>query len=565
MFTTLIYRLTAAICILAMLSGCSLTPRLSEREKELLVTSPSPYTKATAYSDALEQLGGMLEAYGYPSEPYVIQGRHIINKTACKNLPLDITDIIKTAVNKIDGNVLYAKFDPDYIIGEVQTGNPNIQRKLPVVVLDGAITECDENLDSGGFGVDVDLMFGEGSSETDIGAGGNKDSGYSRIALDLHLMDYGNQTLIPKKQSSMAVDVWSLNKSYSFGFQVDGSGLGIDGQRKVTQGRHDAIRILVELSVLQLVGRLFEVPYWRCVQGAEADSATLKMIKKNFNAASREVQVSTTQALLSRHGYRVKVTGQMNEETRRAMDRYVVTTNQEMEPVIGANLYTHLYVTMPLKISAPTPTDFSKNKLSDDAAPPKPDSLPVSLHTALIYTPDWSSSPLRFRRGHGLKSGDRYKFLMMSEQNCYLYIFQADSTGNMSMLFPMDTFGGVRVNNINPIRGNTAYSFPGPETFFVLDQHQGTEKFYVIASSRADARLENLGMRLNSRQGTDDLERSELSNELLTYLGRKELVKTTMPGVTFNLDGSNGQALNFEADMLKADDNKVYVFEFEHQ
>ena len=551
------------LILMLLLGGCSMTPRLTQKEKNQFLQSPIPYAKATAYSDALGHLGIMLEAYNHPSQLYVIQGRHVINKTACKNLPLDITDMMKTAVNKVGGNVRYTKFDPDYMIGEVQTGNPNLQRKLPIVVLEGAITECDENLDSSGFGVDADVMFGGGSTETDVGAGGDKEVARSRIALDLHLMDYATQTLIPRKQTAIAVDVWSLDKSYNFGFQVNGSGLGLDGRRKITQGKHDAVRILVELSTLQLLGRLFEVPYWRCIPGAEPDPVVIKMVRKDFENVSSETQISTIQALLKRHGYQLTVTGKIDRKTLAAIDQYATDIDENIDRKIGPDLYCHLFLNMPLARESVKKSVTSDSMSKNESTELSSDSLPIELHAALIYSPRWSPHPLRLRSGGRMMSGDRYKFLIMPEKDCFLYIFQSDAANQLSMLFPMESFGGVQVDNLNPVKGQSAFALPGPESSFILDKQKGIERIYVIAAPEADTKLEELGRRLN--KSNHETACNRIGAELIEYLDTKELTRATLPGATFTMDGNGGSEVKIDADKLQTSKKRVYLLEFEHR
>lgn len=89
-----------------------------------------------------------------------------------------------------------------------------------------------------------------------------------------------------------------------------------------------------------------------------------------------------------------------------------------------------------------------------------------------------------------LYSGDYYRIQVTPKNDGYLYIFQQDSSGKIYRLFPMETFGTVRVNNFNPVRKGVKYMFPGKETAFVLDNQVGKETFYVLASSERDAALE---------------------------------------------------------------------------
>jgi hypothetical protein len=332
----------SALLALMLLLTASCAQRLTTGE-QFIKESPKPYKRITDYSDALKKLGTMIGAYNaIEQDALVIQAKPVTNRSACKNLPMDITDMIESAVNKIGDKIRCALYEPAYIIGEVQTGSTTIGRQLPELVIDGAITECDENLDTQSYGVDADIML-DGDPKADIGGGYQKSITYSRLAVDLHFMEYATQMLIPDKQTSMAVEVWNLQKSYNFGFQINGSGLGIDGRRKVVQGKHDAIRILVELSVLQLVGKYLELPYWRCLEGAEEDADVIGMLNKQFLHAPPEKRVSVIQTLLLRHGYRLSASGQMDSATVNAIKEVAAGSGGQAPAQISPQLYRVIF------------------------------------------------------------------------------------------------------------------------------------------------------------------------------------------------------------------------------
>ena len=552
-------------------------PDLSKKEKELMHTPPTPYAKVTAYSQALTQLGNMLAVYGQPQgllatfgkskdKEFVIQGRHVVNKTTCKTLPADITDMIKTAFGKVGGGVRYTQYDPTYLSNEYATGSVKISRKLPVVVLDGAITECDEDIDVGATGIDADADFDAGSVPIDIGAGTSNELGYSRLAIDLHLMNYANSLLLPKKQTAIAIQVAALEKRKDFRFFIDGSGLGIDRVRKLVHGKSDAVRILAELSVLQLLGRLFEVPYWRLIPGAEQDPQLVNLIKQNYGKASEQAQIFGVQYFLKRHGFQLEADGKINPSTQAAINQYVTQNGSGLPRSIGPELYAHLYFTMPL-------TNIPQAQIAQPQVPPvpaagsqsvRPDSNPLALHNAIVFSTRANRLPRRLHHGNRLHSGDLYQFMLMPEENCFLYIFQLDSTGQLYQLFPMESFDGVQLNNRNPVRGKTAITLPGPDMNFVLDRQQGTERIYLLASRQPDSFLENMGRLLTQSQ--DSMTRQNISRKLSEYIKSKNVVQAVAPGMTFYTDGQGGSGrIGIDADRLDMSGNQVYVFEFEHQ
>lgn len=91
-----------------------------------------------------------------------------------------------------------------------------------------------------------------------------------------------------------------------------------------------------------------------------------------------------------------------------------------------------------------------------------------------------------------LKSGDHYKIVFTPDKNCYVYIFQVDSSGQVFQLFPMESFRGVRVNQFNPVKQGKKYVLPSPDKAFLLDKKVGIERMYFIASREENKELESL-------------------------------------------------------------------------
>ena len=548
------------LLVLILLLTASCTPKLTKKE-QFIKEPPRPYKRITDYSDALGKLGDMISAYNaIEKDALVIQAKPVTNRSACKNLPMDITDMIESAVNKIGSKVRCALYEPAYIVGEVQTGSTTIGRTLPELVIDGAITECDENLDTKSHGVDADIMF-DGDPKADVIGGYQKSLTYSRLAMDLHLMEYASQMLIPDKQTSIAVEVWNLQKSYKFGFHINGSGLGIDGRRKVVQGKHDAIRILVELSVLQLVGRYLELPYWRCLKGANEDADVIGMLNKQFSQAPQEKRVSVIQTLLLRHGYRLSASGQMDSATVNAIKEVAARSGGQAPAQISPQLYSYLYTRMPLNVSAipnsvtPAPQASSQQQTTPMA---QIDPNAINLHTVFVFAPNGQDFR-PFHPGDLLRSGDHYKILVKPEDDTFLYLFQMDSSQHLYWLFPTD---GLKINiqARQPLRKNQTYSLPAQDESYFLDQMQGDENIYMIARKTPDPYLEELGRRLMDQ--TDPQARREAEKKILQYIANKKQVRNVNPGNQLSLNG----VITLDAGKLTGMDNDhVYIFPFRHR
>ena len=549
--------------VVIIFQSCSVVPNMTKDERAIVKKGPSPYVRVSPFNTALKNFGKILTAYGISSE-LVIQGKVIDNKTACQNLPLDITDMIETAFNSIGANVRFALFHPEYILLEAKTGSTTIGRKLPELVVDGAITECDEDLDIKSSGVEGKARFGGGDWVTGISGGANREISYSRIALDLHLMEYQTNLLIPHKQTSMAVDVWQVSKGRSFEFMVHGSGLGIDGQRRMAQGKHDSVRGLADLSVLQLLGKYYEIPYWRCLEGSKEDPEVIDMIKWRFNRQTDNDKIIQIQTLLRKHGYDVSPIGKIDHKTKNAIIAYTRKSGGFNKDTFITDLYTRLFITMPVSFSYAA-TQYENNGFKASKGLVKPDPTSLDLQIAFIY-PSGGNTGLRvLEKGAALRSGDDYKLIIIPEEDCYLYLFQMDSAGNLFMLFPLPTFENAGAGTPNPLVGHNTYMLPGQDSAYFLDENRGVERIYLLASKKADKNIEHFRKLLLTNK--DPRVRKKVHAMIHEYIQSKEILQNAAKGDTIifeNEEDNNTDQINLTR-LSQLSKDQAYVIEFRHE
>jgi len=96
--------------------------------------------------------------------------------------------------------------------------------------------------------------------------------------------------------------------------------------------------------------------------------------------------------------------------------------------------------------------------------------------------------PVLVKSGDTLKSGDAYFFHIKANKDCYLYLFQVDSSGTVFRLFPSMNYHTAG----NPIRSKARLTLPNEGEVFYLDQTTGKEEFYFLASQEPLPALEDL-------------------------------------------------------------------------
>ena len=104
-----------------------------------------------------------------------------------------------------------------------------------------------------------------------------------------------------------------------------------------------------------------------------------------------------------------------------------------------------------------------------------------------------------------LKTGDQFKMFVELKQECFVYIFYRDPQDEICLLFPSnpDAFD-------YKIPGK--YYIPQKHMWFQLDEHTGTETFYLLASVR---RLSELEMLYAKYIASADSDKQDLGKQIL--------------------------------------------------
>lgn len=135
-----------------------------------------------------------------------------------------------------------------------------------------------------------------------------------------------------------------------------------------------------------------------------------------------------------------------------------------------------------------------------------PVSVIVSEDTKLQFdwafvkrAPDGSPRAVDFSEKAAISPGDLFKISVRPVTNVCIYLYLHDAKGNLQLLFP-ERFSDFD----SPRYLNTQTFIPADENWFALDSARGTERFYLLASSKRLSRLENLTLACQgAMQGRD--------------------------------------------------------------
>lgn len=335
------------LIIAVLTASCGLNPQ--NADIDLLETLPE--AKTTVFSESLFELGRLNKIFGQGKLKVMV--KNVVDNTGTSlptrgEIPNDITEMLKSALNGVGGDIFYIPYDPAFMLNTANTGYSTWGNKLlPNIVLSGGITEFDRALTTKGetsdLGVDIN------NSPFNMDFSDRTKSSIASITLDFNLIDFDTFTGIPHMQAINNIKVHKGLRDDSVGFTIYGASIGVKGTIKKIQGRHAATRLLVQLSLIQVLGRYQRLPYWKLLPGTGEDSVVINLLTEDFYALKPKQRIAKVQEYLVLMGKEVSVNGVLDSKTRSALN---TVTGENTNADLGIKQFLAVYRQVPLDASA---------------------------------------------------------------------------------------------------------------------------------------------------------------------------------------------------------------------
>lgn len=135
--------------------------------------------------------------------------------------------------------------------------------KLPTLAVRGSVSQYDENLAKAT--VDAGISLGPFKKWV-WGVGHAKSTSVNQLALDMHMIDTRDFSVVPGASAfnvaAVVQDGSGIDAEVTYANRI-GANFGRSVAK--SEGRAAAVRNLVELGTIELLGRWAKLPYWRCL------------------------------------------------------------------------------------------------------------------------------------------------------------------------------------------------------------------------------------------------------------------------------------------------------------
>jgi hypothetical protein len=397
----------AGIVALSLLAACQSRP-------------DTAYDVANPRTAAVRNIGNFNEALRCMDDMFIAQGKQDIYITtagipdATGLIAAGTKDMFITAVSRISARshaFRFVDYDPTQLDVQVLSEMVGLRDnfRAPNYYVRGAITQLDSNV--------LQSQASAGASLPVVDLAVNGSQVVSVVSMDLNVGELVTRQIIPGISASNSIAVVQSGHGADVGGLIGKAGLSLGVSFDKSEGFHQAVRNLIELSTIEILGKLTQVPYWQCLS-IESTNPTYRAEARGwFDAMGPSARDQAIAAALVRTGYLTDAGSGLNDAIARYQADHDLVPNGRAD----FDLYYRL--------------------LANDARRAPGTALPIAPIAPSIPAPAPPQPPrliLSTPRGPRptFRQGDTLALAVQPTANAYVYCYYQDANGTVARIFP---------------------------------------------------------------------------------------------------------------------------------
>lgn len=294
--------------------------------------------------------------------------------------------------------------------------------RAPSYYIRGAITQLDDNV--------VSEAASAGISLPTVDLGISADQVMSVISVDLNVGELATRQIIPGLSASNSLAVVSSGKGADAGAVIGKAGLSFNVSLNKSEGLHQAVRTLVELSAIEALGKMTRVPYWQCLGIDHTNPAFAGQARDWFEAMAPSQRVAYVQRVLAAGGYYDGPdNGQVDDRTRDAIGRYQADHDLIATGRVDFDLYQRMLAEPAGQTGPGAPRLQSVSNSGGEGLPRAASTPGAGGVPELVLSSDRGPQP-RYRVGEALV------VRVQPTANGFVYCYYQDAGGSVARIFP---------------------------------------------------------------------------------------------------------------------------------
>jgi peptidoglycan hydrolase-like protein with peptidoglycan-binding domain len=248
--------------------------------------------------------------------------------------------------------------------------------KMPDFYIRGSITQMDDNAvrNTKGFGIAFPFL--------DLGF--SKDDAFDLISMDMSVGEAASRRILPETSTSNTMVISKGGRSGEAGGRIGKAGLSFSLDLSRSEGLGATTRTLIELGLIETLGKFTRVPYWKCLDIESTNPVMMDQAREGFDALPLKERVLFVQRKLggSMNRYKGPLDGVMSEQLKNAIAEYQKDVGLIADGRLNFDLYYSLLddiqnqlAALPLSPQKPAPLP---TMAAQQPAPPPPAAAAVA-------------------------------------------------------------------------------------------------------------------------------------------------------------------------------------------
>ena len=486
-------RLALPLLIAAALAGCSTLDAYKEtvEQTETVRTGPeqAPFRAITGFTDGLRCMDNMMIQYGVRDLSMLVE--EITDQT--KKINAGTRDMLITAVSDMTRRSrairinAFGKDATNVISFLASAQRQNAYQVLPPYDIKGSVSQFDENV------IRNQKDLGAGFSPF-ISLGIARDAASSILGLDLSVLSTSDLSVLPGVTSRNSVVILKQGKGFDGDAAYHKLGLNFSMTLSRSEGQAQALRGLVELAVIELMGKLTKTPYWQCLG---ADPKANEEIRREISdwyyamAASRVELIGWFQNQLRRRGYYDgPIDGEFNAAFDEATANYRSAIGLPKKDLLDEAFFTAYLNTDHSKI--PRPAEPARAAASPAPASPaqavqQANAAPAASPAAAQATAEPNALKLALTSTDGrtrFARAEPIALVVQPSRDAHVYCYLQDETAKFTRFFPNRFVRDSLVPAARPL------AIPGTMRFQLLMNERGAPETVACFATDRDVAAE---------------------------------------------------------------------------
>jgi hypothetical protein len=253
-------RLVVVFSSFLMLMACASQEKVREDVEEMIAGPSTPPVKTiTNFSDGLRCMDNLQIQFGV--RDIVILVEDLDDRTTKVNA--GTKDMLISAVSAMTRRsrgiklIAFGNDSGNLVAFLAQAGSQTPYNVLPQYDIRGSVSQLDSSV--------VRRQEDFAIAATDFGGGPSRSTSGSVLGLDLSVLSTEDMSVIPGVVSSNSVIVFKSGAGLDAEATIEKSGFFYSFFVSKNEGTVQALRNLIELASIELMGKLVRIPYWQCL------------------------------------------------------------------------------------------------------------------------------------------------------------------------------------------------------------------------------------------------------------------------------------------------------------